>query len=363
MRDYMGPATIALEEENTEELERQRKLWCQEANTYLTRGTRHEATEAGDEPVEPKRKLHRVKAMLWGLALDNSLMVCTGHGLEYYRIPTDDSDPFTWPTLSMAQDQCGDGTCCQSAFAYGWHDDAKYNLDRTDDNSHGGTNDVKNTIKEVGLWHHQLMCCVASSAPFSPFGDGTRRVQVWEAVQELFEIHTVAADEPMLVSHLGELLFERGELWRLEEPGILEEVRDGLKHDPIWTERGQKLSLNRFLATVHHAIAEKPKWTKRLMGLLYAGIKLGFITEKLMHKVDADQMLAKQKKTEQPEKESTKRDDVSAALRKHTVNNLALATLFYGNYENRTKQSIIATVCAPVLDWHVKQNRECRSVH
>ena len=48
MRDYMGPATIALEEENTEELERQRRLWCQEANSYLTRGTRHEATEAGD---------------------------------------------------------------------------------------------------------------------------------------------------------------------------------------------------------------------------------------------------------------------------------------------------------------------------
>ena len=68
-----------------------------------------------------------------------------------------------------------------------------------------------------------------------------------------------------------------------------------------------------------------------------------------MHKVDADKVVAQEKRGEQQQKESTNRDDVSAALRKHTVNNLALATLFYGSYENRTRQRIIGTVCATVL--------------
>ena len=47
--------------------------------------------------------------------------------------------------------------------------------------------------------------------------------------------------------------------------------------------------------------------------------------------------------------------------RRHTVNNLAIACLFYSDWENRTMQRVIASVCLPVLTWHTAQNREQRS--
>jgi len=366
VRDYYGEAQLATDMEDKAGLDAARAGWRSRARQFLNRGV--EAGDGEEQHVEPQKKKHRVKAMVWGLALDNCLMSCTGKGLEAFEISSlagdRASDPYSWPELSVAPDQGTDGMCMAHALAYGWAG-KQYNVDLVWDPSHGGTNDIKLTVKATGLWHHELLTVVAAAAPFSPFGDGTRRVQVQEAMAEYMAAHRPTT-EPLFLSLLPDLLAERSEAHRAHEPDIAEELWTAIKEDPIWVERGSELSLNRFQSVVHHATTEASKWTMRYLGLMYCSMQLGVVTEKLIKNLDAEgsNMFGNSKGQhgeQEHAQQSTARDEV-AKLRRHTVNNLAIATLYYANFENRAKQRVIKEVCAPVLTWHTEQNRKLRSV-
>ena len=360
--DYYGEVQLADDMEDKAGVDSAKADWRSRARQYLNRGE-----QAGEEEkqLEPRKKKHRVKAMMWGLALDNCLMSCTGKGLEAFEIGElvgdENSDPYSWPELAVAPDQGTDGMCMGHALAYGWAG-KQYNVDLVWDPSHGGTNDIKLTVKAVGLWHHELLTVVAAAAPFSPFGDGTRRVQVQEAMAEYMSAHHPDT-EPLFISLLPDILAERGEAHRAHEPDIAHELWEAVRDDPIWAERGSKLSLSRFQSVVHHATTEASKWTMRYLGMMYCSMQLGVVTAKLIKSLDSDGMFGNSsgQAGEEQAKQSTARDEV-AKLRRHTVNNLAIATLYYANFENRAKQKVIKEVCAPVLEWHTEQNRKLRSV-
>jgi hypothetical protein len=363
LQDYYGEVQLASDMEDKAGVDAAKADWRSRARQYLNRGG---AAGEEEEQLEPKKKKHRVKAMLWGLALDNCLMACTGRGLEAFEISglleDASSDPYSWPELSVAPDQGTDGMCMAHALTHGWAG-KQYNVDLVWDPSHGGTNDIKLTVKAVGLWHHELLTVVAAAAPFSPFGDGTRRVQVQEAMKE----YTTARHpetEPLFMSLLPDILAERGEAHRSHEPNIAQELWEAVRDDPIWAERGSKLSLSRFQSVVHHATTEASKWTTRYLGVMYCSMQLGVVTAKLIKSLDSEVGMfgnSSGQAGDEQAKQSTARDEV-AKLRRHTVNNLAIATLYYANFENRAKQKVIKEVCAPVLEWHTEQNRKLRSV-
>ena len=363
LRDYYGEVQLARDMEDKAEVEAATADWRSRARRYLNRGVQAGGEE--EEQLEPKNKKHRVKAMMWGLALDSCLMSCTGRGLEAFGISQlvgdEGSDPYIWPELGVAPDLGTDGMCMGHALAHGWAG-KQYNVDLVCDPSHGGTNDIKLTVKAVGLWHHELLTVVAAAAPFSPFGDGTRRVQVQEAMAEYMSAHHPDT-EPLFISLLPDILPERGEAHRAHEPDIAKELWEAVRDDPIWAERGSRLSLSRFQSVVHHATTEASKWTMRYLGMMYCSMQLGVVTAKLIRNLDSESSMfgnSGQAGDEQA-KQSTARDEV-AKLRRHTVNNLAIATLYYANFENRAKQRVIKEVCAPVLEWHTEQNRKLRSV-
>jgi hypothetical protein len=63
-------------------------------------------------PCEKRPKRHRLKAVEWGLAVDNALFSVLGIGLEKFDITAaaaSGSDPYTWSSLSLAPDQGSDG--------------------------------------------------------------------------------------------------------------------------------------------------------------------------------------------------------------------------------------------------------------
>jgi hypothetical protein len=141
--------------------------------------------------------------------------------------------------------------------------------------------------------------------------------------------------------------------------GIADELWQDLKDDRIWSERSSKLSLNRFQSIVHHAVSEAPLWSKRFLGLAYCSIQLGIMSRTLVRKLEQARLEAK---SAIDGKETTARDEL-AGLRKHTVNTLAIATIFYADWENRAKQRLIATICEPVLLWHSDTDRETSVEH
>ena len=75
------------------------------ARQYSNRG---EQAGEKERQLEPRRKKHRVKAMMWGLVLDNCPMSCTSKGLEAFEIVElvgdGNSDPYGWPELAVALD-------------------------------------------------------------------------------------------------------------------------------------------------------------------------------------------------------------------------------------------------------------------
>ena len=201
-------------------------------------------------------------------------------------------------------------------------------MDLAWDPSHGGTYDIKLTVKVVGLWHHELLTVVAAAAPFSPFGGGTRRVQVQEAMAGYMFAHRPDA-ELLFISLLPDILAERGEAHRAHEPDIAQELWEAVRDDPIWAERGSKLSLSRFQSVVHRATTEASKRTVRYLGMMCCSMQLGVVTAKLKSLDPEGSMFGNSsgQAGEEQAKQSTARDEV-AKLRRHTVNNLAVATLY-----------------------------------
>ena len=91
---------------------------------------------------------------------------------------------------------------------------------------------------------------------------------------------------------------------------------------------------------------------------MYCGLQLGAVTDEMFEK------MAKHMETETTApntgKASTAQDEVKKA-RAITNNNLAIACLYYSDYENRQKQSMIGAIGGSVYKWHCLQNKQLRS--
>jgi len=124
-------------------------------NSKILAGCASGSADAKDTRLKVVARL-RQKTFANMMAVHNMLVVHTGHGLERYWVPDPHGvwdDPFNVDSFNMAIDMAGDNTCMDHFWGY----EVKINNSTDYDNSHGVHNDAsKNTLKEVGLWAHQL---------------------------------------------------------------------------------------------------------------------------------------------------------------------------------------------------------------
>ena len=59
-------------------------------------------------------------------------------------------------------------------------------------------------------------------------------------------------------------------------------------------------------------------------------------------------------------KGTTQRDEAKQA-RHVSTNNLAIATVYYADLENRFKQAMLRDIAMPIYKWHTVQNKKLRS--
>ena len=112
MADYTGEIAHCAEAGDVEGLAQAKEQWRRRALQYLKRASGTQ-TDPKDGPSTRKRR--RLKAMHWGLALDNCMQFGTGAGLDRFELTPEklQTDPYTWPTLTVVPDQGPYGHCIQ----------------------------------------------------------------------------------------------------------------------------------------------------------------------------------------------------------------------------------------------------------
>ena len=290
-----------------------RPAWRNRAARFLAR----DPAEAPDAK-RPCTKRRRVKTLEWLLALDNGLRVCTGAGLGAFRVaeePLDTSSGFTWPSLCVAPDQGLDGHCALNWACWG---PGRLNIERTDDPSHGAHNDIDLTLRDSGLYAHQLLINLARNI-FS-FDEGRRHVDTAEAVAEYCAL-TNPHERPLFEAMLPLLLEDRGEQDRRSEPGT------------------------------------------RALGLMYVCLATGAYSEGLIAQAYRERSrLAPQQQLHSEDIGPKKLGaQAVAGMRAATRNQLAIACIMYTNPENRCRQRALRVVGGPTVDWHSAQNQRLQS--
>eukprot|EP00971_Amphidinium_carterae_P175236 3473792-Amphidinium_carterae.4 len=201
-----------------EALARNRERWANEA-TELVR-LLHGAERNPD--IRPEKTHHR-KAYQWSCAVDQMLDVMCGKRLRHFVIGDElqGACPMTWPSLSLALDQGSDGwsstwflkseRICHMTFA---------------DPAHRCWNDVRQTLKDCGLWSSILALTAICNFDGGPWKDC-----------RFFQEGQVGMQEFLTCSASGNSLFEEYRHWLIEdldlvhrqmEPDLDDTIRLGL---------------------------------------------------------------------------------------------------------------------------------------
>lgn len=214
----MGEATIARLKGDEAALAEAQADIAERGRRMLKR--RHEDVDAEDAPVIKKpKKLNRIKSMQWAVCVDNILRQSMGVGLDHFRISEErkKTSALSWPSLSIAPDQNGDGLCASHIFQFAKD---KYVLDRTDDPSHGAWNDLKLACGDSNLMSHVMCMSIAYNSRFGPYNTGGRQVELNDAFHEWHA--NVDCNDALFLDALPGLLEEVGESDRIGEDDIAE---------------------------------------------------------------------------------------------------------------------------------------------
>lgn len=155
--------------------------------------------------IQP-RKRHRRSALQWLAAVDNQMMMSTGKSFMHFRIPSDlakAGPPESWPRLSVAPDQGGDGLCAVNFLSRS----LGCNVDLTPDMSHGINNDVWQAFQDMGVKPQMLLWLIAFNVPMGPHLSDSRHQEIKLALQDLFRNHE-PQETPLFVAMAPAMLSE-----------------------------------------------------------------------------------------------------------------------------------------------------------
>ena len=111
------------------------------------------------------RKVYRLSALYWILAVDLALQTCTGIGLEHYRVP-DPPRELPWPTATLVIDQGSDGWAAVQFLLYLMNCCAV----PISDFCHRTWHDTKRALSLSGLWPFVMLMTTAFNVSHGPWG-------------------------------------------------------------------------------------------------------------------------------------------------------------------------------------------------
>lgn len=131
-----------------------------------------------------------------------------------------------------------------------------YNVDRTDDWSHGGSNDWRGALKEVGLWAFVLLCIVSYNLPYGSTFSPSRLEQLQSACRE-YASTTNPYNCPLFTHWLPLILENRGmPPSDATNDGVVREIWESIGLSSMFSKKGDKTGLCRFFGYIYKAERE-----------------------------------------------------------------------------------------------------------
>jgi hypothetical protein len=256
------------------------ELWEQQALAHL-RVQVQDTEEMMKRAAATKKakKLHRVPAHDYGLALGHAMTVC-GCPLDDFQagqVPDDPKDykeevAATLPrTLAIASDQGTIGSCLLWYLAY----QKRVRCLILWDPSHRVWNDIKHACQMSHLWPHVLLMTAVINHTHGPWNGSA----FWEQSRDAAEMYIQRSSEvdPLFLAFLPGILADKGMSHRAAEPGIEKEVFESFLAEDCWKNRGTKVALARWFGFMKAAAGFDKTWNVRALALLFLGIKVGYI--------------------------------------------------------------------------------------
>eukprot|EP00971_Amphidinium_carterae_P193229 3834817-Amphidinium_carterae.3 len=242
-----------------------REQWAREA-TELVR-LLHGANRHAE--VRPETGHHR-KAFQWSCCIDQLLDIMCGKRLSSFVIGEEliGSHPMAWPSLSLCLHQGSDGWAAtwflmsQNVCAMTFFDPA-----------HRCWNDVRQSLKESGLWQSVLALTALCNFDGGPWKD-CRFYQEGKASMQEF----------LLYSENGNAALEEYRPWLLQdldlvhrdlEPEIEETICNGLRDS--FVRKIDRVGLSRWFGVQDSLQQLLPKWTARALAFSYLAVQNGLL--------------------------------------------------------------------------------------
>ena len=345
--DYMGEASLAILDGDTEAVEESKRAWARTSEAW---------TEGGE--AKPERKRQRTKAYQWLLAMEAVLQQYTGSGISRYIVHREEErrlpNPMDWPWLGVSLDRGPDSWAAKQFAKYFLH----VNWEEFPDQSHDNWNDVRGALRETGLWTHVLVMILALNLSHAPYSEGKWHDKLTAA---FLEYHTLAsARDPIFVWLLPRILSDRGQLHRLCENNIAQEVWDSLPEAWCWHKRGDKVGMSRFFGFVKCSFPYQRIFHTKLLGMIYLGIQEGWLTKAALMKAKKIHLKTKTSSSG-CKKTSMKESNAEVSKLFKGCNGLQVVTMAKLDPDTYFIQDMVLISVAPLMNWHSTQNKVLRS--
>ena len=258
----------------------------------------------------------------------------------------------------MAIDQGSDGLSAVSFLR-----DRGVNVSVICDWSHGGQNDLYDSLKDLQIYNFWVLCLVVWNVEHGPWNDDMRWSQVlssWNEATKHFEPTTM----PLFVENLPRVIHENGgrdAILQCSEETSVEKVL-WEKMSVGWRPKGYKTNLNRFWATRQKAEQFNAWWHMTLSKYSYLCLENGQMSTKKIASLAVKPSVTVSGASEEPTTtDSAKSDAVEKALRCSAQNAIVLSTLILDDYRNCRLVRCIVAGSAHWHAWHQHQNRTQRS--
>ncbi|CAK0848809.1 unnamed protein product [Prorocentrum cordatum] len=231
--------------------------------------------------------------------------------------------------------------------------------------SHGAWNDERGTLKEVGLWEHELLMCAAYNVNYGTLYSPDRQGQVNKANEDQRKLLTPGTDA-LFLHHLPRILDDEGRAHHVHAPNIAKELYGDLAEDKQLSNKGDKVGLCRFYGAIRKAKQEERIWARRQYLLDTAAAKLGYLPRSFNL---TDKTLSAQKAagaagsgaSSSMAQGNREIDKIRAATKNKLAGGLHLAQVMY-NDRNKHLQRMILRGATAAEQWHSEQNKALRSV-
>ena len=345
--DYMGEASLAILDGEPDVLEDRKRAWTRSSEAW---------TEGG--AAKPDIKRQRTKAYQWLRGVDNIITMYTGEGLSQYILHNDlakrPENPMDWPWLGVSLDRGPDSWAAKQYMKYF----LKANVEEFPDQSHDNWNDVRASLREVGVWQNVLVMVLALNLSHGPWAEGKWYEKLRRA---FFEYHSISnSNDPIFRWMLPWILIDRGQLNRRHEINIAQEVWDSLPDAWCWHQRGDKVGLCRFFGYVHCSVPYQHIFHTKLLAMIYLGKQEGWLNSKKAK--DFKRLTVKTVMPTSCEKKQSIKDSNAEVKQLFKFGNtIQLVTMACLDPDTYFIQSMVNTCVPPLVKWHSIQNKKLRS--